>query len=144
MNATTLPALLAAALTAGLPTYALAKDACKDVKFVVVNQHSARIRVTKIMFWNSHASRTQTEDVRNEECARGQTCVTNGDNLGNAHLTDLYHIRAVYEERENDQSWSRPFVSSQWLEPVGSDRRCTNGKYYRFINIPGPPADPRK
>jgi len=141
MKSGLLAAAVAAVFAAGVPAYALAKDACKNVKFEFVNNHDAKIRVTRIKYWNSHARKTQTEDVKNVECAKNKTCKTNGDNLGNASLVDLYHIRAVYEELENDGKWSKPFVSSLWLEPIGDDRQCKKDKVYTLIRIPGPPTD---
>lgn len=135
--------ILTAGFVAGMPSYALAKDACKDVKFEFKNDYDERIRVTKIKFYNSHANKTQTEVVKKKECAAGHTCKTGGDKLANADDAPINQIRAIYEEKEKDGSWSKPFMSSNWLNLAGQDRVCKDKKVYKLLIIPGPPKDGR-
>lgn len=136
-----LTALLAVAVVAGTPTLGFAKDACKDVKFKYVNHHDGhrRIRIKKVRFWNTHANKTQTEDVRNHECAFGSTCITGGDNLNNADEVNLTSIRIVYQEWQTDHTWSRAF-ESQRLIPAS--QRCREGTTYELIEVLGAPRDP--
>lgn len=114
-----------------------AVNACKDVKVKVENLHQSEeeIRIRKFKFTNTHkGNKTQTEDVRNVDCAWGDVCETNGNNLNNAHAVDLSNFQIVYSVREGDGDWSDNFTTSAFA--VESDKqRCYTDKIYGTFTL---------
>lgn len=117
MNASVkLSVLLAALVAACAAGPASAADACKNVKFLVTNNHfeGREIRIEQVKYYNPHAGKEQTEDVKNLVCKYGATCTTGGDNLANAEKVDLRDIKIVFAYREHDGQWSKDFVTQPY------------------------------
>jgi hypothetical protein len=112
------------------PNSALAADACKDVKFYVTNSHfeQREIEIRSIKFRNRHnGSQVQSEDVKNKVCKYGTTCLTDGDDLGNANNVDLTAIQVVFRHKNHDGSWSKEFITQPFSPKVP---KCAQGKHY--------------
>lgn len=119
----------AVAMAAGLGP-AHAADACKDVKFYVTNDHfeEREIEIRSVKFRNPHnGNKVQSEDVKNKVCKHGATCLTDGDNLGNANNIDLDDIQIVFRHRNHDGTWSKEFITQPFSPKVP---RCEKGKHY--------------
>lgn len=108
--------VLAGALSVALAAPASAADACKNVKFVVTNNHFEQrdIRIQQVKYFNPHVGKVQTENVKNLVCKFGATCTTDGDNLANAAKVDLRDIQVVFKYLEHDGQWSKNFVTQPY------------------------------
>lgn len=109
---------------------ARAADASKDVKFYVTNSHfeQREIEIRSVKFRNPHdGNQVQSEDVKNKVCKHGSTCLTDGDNLGNANNVDLDAIQVVFRHRNHDGSWSKEFITQPFSPKVP---KCVQGKHY--------------
>ncbi|MDZ7654024.1 MAG: hypothetical protein U5L03_16440 [Burkholderiaceae bacterium] len=127
-------ALVGLGLLAG-PAVATAADACKDVRFNVTNEHfeGREIEVRSVRFRNPHdGGKVQSEDVKNLVCKHGVTCLTGGDNLGNARNVDLDDIQVVFRHRNHDGTWSKEFVTQPFTP---ASRKCVEGKRYGPIVV---------
>lgn len=123
-----------ASIAAASATPALA-DTCKNVKFKVTNEHfeGREIEIRRVKYYNPHTRKTETEDVKNLVCEIHATCVTDGDNLGNALNVDLNSIQVGFVYREHDGQWSKEFFTQPF---VPAYRKCTNdGKTYGPIVV---------
>src|SRR3954471_17957741 len=58
-------------------------DACKDVKFMVKNEHSKNgdIEIRGVKYFNKANGKWQTEDIPNHVINQGSTYTTSGDDL---------------------------------------------------------------
>lgn len=128
---------LAACLTLlfalGAAPAAEAGDACKNVKFKFTNKHNSgrTIQVVKVKYFNRDNGKWQTEDVRNEYCSQGYTCVTNGDNLRDSEGVDLTKVRFLYKyeltRSEYDSSGAVVGTTTSWTANIeGGDKIPTN------------------
>lgn len=82
-------AVMVAALFAISATAAHAGDACRNIRFSLVNQKDHPITVMAVKYFNRANNRLQTEAIRNIRCPARGTCITNGDNLRDAEGEDL-------------------------------------------------------
>ncbi|HPF27492.1 MAG TPA: hypothetical protein P5528_08535 [Steroidobacteraceae bacterium] len=126
--------LLLAALAAGTSPSALA-GICKDVVFNVTNQHFEQrsIEIRSVKFRNPHkGGKLQSEDVKNKVCAWGATCSTDGDNIADADKVDLYDIQVVFRHKNNDDTWSKEFITQPFTPTY---RKCKEGKQYGPIVV---------
>lgn len=110
-------------------TAAFAGDACKNVKFQFKNQRGRTIRVYKVDYFNTANNKTQTEDVKNLECASGSTCTTSGDNLTDSEGEDLTNFVFWFNDKEDDGDWSSTNVHTQNKVPV--TRKCSADMTYK-------------
>lgn len=128
-----LAACLTLLFTLANPSVAEAGDACKNVKFKYTNKHNSGkpIRVVKVKYFNKDNGKWQTEDVHNEKCSQGETCVTNGDNLRDSEGVDLTKVRFIYNQELTVTEYNargEPLRSyDTWTRNIeGGDKTPTN------------------
>lgn len=132
----------AAALTAALATAffaaeprAKAGDACKNVHFKYVNKRTTTIKVQSVEYYNKNSGKWKTEDVVNEECAKGATCSTNGDDLADAEGDDITKVKFNYVYKESDGDWSDTFHGGE--KTVSGNTECNANRTYGPFDITG-------
>ncbi len=98
-----------------------AGDACRNVRFQIVNQKDHPITVTKVKYFNQANNRFQTEGIRNIQCAVGATCITKGDNLRDAEGEDLTRFIFVLKN-EGGENQHETGIKSSNNPKCGADK----------------------
>jgi hypothetical protein len=131
---------VAALLFTGNPATVSAGDACKNVKFKIVNQRPKTIRITKVQYHNADNNKTQSENINpNLECKAGMPCTTNGDDLRDSEGVNLtnfvffFNDAAVNEiglpaDTPPKRNWSALDLKTQAKVPA--DKKCRAGRLY--------------
>lgn len=116
----------------GTTTPARADSLCKNVKFEYVNQHSSgqKIQVIKVEYWDNEDGKWRTEDVQNEDCAQGATCMTNGDDLAYVGNEAITKIKFHFQYWAAGQ-WSGTVITSERSTSGMTSNTCVADKVYR-------------
>ena len=105
-------------------------DACKNVKFKVVNKHKqgGEIEVRAVKYYNRANGSWQTEDVPNTVVKQGDTLLTNGDDLRDSEGESITEVYFVYRWKAGrNGNWSGE-VDSKKFTP--NSTVCVKDKVY--------------
>jgi len=105
-------------------------DACKDVKFKVVNKHNkgGDIEVRAVKYYNRTNGKWQTEDVPNTIVRQDDILETDGDDLRDSEGENITSVIFVYRwKADRNGNWSGE-VDSKAFEP--KDPICVARKTY--------------
>jgi len=105
-----------------------AGDACKNVKFKFVNKRNVAIRVTKVEYLNKANNKRQTEDLKAQECAKGATCITSGDDLRDSEGENLTNFVFFFNDLEADGGTSK--VDRHTKNKVPVKQKCSADMTY--------------
>lgn len=104
---------------------------CKNVTFLVTNNSTDEITITKVNFFNRNSRQWKTENVGNVSCSHRETCTIGGrDDLADANNNDLTRISFTY--------YTTKWMGSYFEKSAAKDSkifnpqspRCTEGKVY--------------
>lgn len=134
--------LRAVILALGFAAIALPSSAavCQNVTFSFTNSHfsGGKIKVKKVKYFDRVSNKTRTENVADRECSLGNTCATDGDDLGSLTQPvqghDLTDIQFYFSYKEADGDWSDAVWGSKKLP---SDEECRNDRNYGAFTITG-------
>jgi len=125
-----LAAVSAAVALAGAVDLAYAGDACKNVRFQLVNQRAKNVVVHSVDYHNDVAANNpKHEKIFNSiVCYAGKSCISQGDNLTDAEGENLSNFVFYFHEVDGNGIE----LNTEWhTQPkIPNDKRCTANRTY--------------
>ena len=112
---------------------------CENVTFSFTNRSEGPIQVTGVGYRDLNSgdpNRRRVENVPNLPCASGDTCETDGDDLGSITRPrenhDLTDVQFRFRQQDRLGAWQ----ADEWSdENVPADLRCTDRRNYGPYDI---------